>query len=185
MKKIVLSTILALCTAVASAASVTIEGQDISGVNGGADAKNYGLTVKGTLAPNLGADIGINQTVVDGTNALSTRAEAGLTPSIKLVGPFSAYMRGAVGQKFTNTADFTYYSVEPGIKANIGTTGLVATLGYRFRDAFTSSNNDKTETTRVGLAYSINDKNTVGVRYDRMRGDADANVWAVNYTLSF
>jgi hypothetical protein len=96
------------------------------------------------------------------------------------------YTRAAIGEKFTNTSNFSYYSVEPGVTAPIGSTGLTARVGYRFRNAFDpSANADTTRTWRAGLSYDLTKKDTIGVRYDRVRGDSNADGIAVNYTRSF
>jgi hypothetical protein len=58
-------------------------------------------------------------------------------------------------------------------------------LGYRYRNAFSEGKNFETGTIRAGLGYTINKNNAIGVRYDRMRGDSDLNIFAVNFTRSF
>jgi hypothetical protein len=99
---------------------------------------------------------------------------------------FSPYLRVATGQKTTSTTNFNYYSVEPGITAPIGSTGITARLGYRFRDAYDNAvNADQTRTVRAGLSYALTKQDAVGVRYDRVRGDTNSNNVAFNYTRSF
>ena len=91
----------------------------------------------------------------------------------------------AIGQKYSNTIDFTYYSVEPGIAAPIG-YGLTAKVGYRFRSAFDSSqNNDQTHTMRYSLAYALNAKDSVALKYDRVNGDNNQKIVAIAYTMGF
>jgi hypothetical protein len=118
---------------------------------------------------------------------LTTRAEAGLTGAYPVAG-ISLYTRAAVGEKFTGSTtygNFGYYSVEPGVLVPIGKTGLTARVGYRFRSAFDTANNDTTRTSRAGVSYTLTKKDTIGVRYDQMRGDSNQNVWAFNYSRSF
>ena len=62
---------------------------------------------------------------------------------------------------------------------------MSAKLGWRYREAFNNVNADTTRTWRAGLSYDLTKKDAVGVRYDRMRGDTNQNIVAVNYTRSF
>ena len=178
MKKIF--AILALATGTAFAAdSFTVEGQHINN-NQAAAQQQYVLGVKKEFTGFAG-DLAISNAQTEGTNALSTRLEAGAT----VAGPFGTYARAAVGQKYSNTTDFTYYSVEPGIAAPIG-YGLTAKVGYRFRSSFDpSQNNDQTHTMRYAVSYALNAKDSIAVKYDRVNGDNNQKIVAVAYTVGF
>ena len=180
MKKIL--AILALATGTAFAGQATLEYQNINGVDGAADQKAYSLTVKENINKNFAGDVQFTNTQTEGTNALTTRLEAGLTAS-NTYGIVSPYVRVATGEKFSNTKQFSYYSIEPGIQMPVGP--FTAKVGYRFRDAYDSANNDTTRTARAGLSYPLTKNDTVGVRYDRVRGDTNTNVWNFNYTRGF
>jgi hypothetical protein len=184
MKKILAILAMAVSGSV-FAATATVEYQNQSGVDGTANSDLYQLSVREDINKNFAGDVVLNTTAKDSTGGVSSsRAEAGLTGKTTF-GIFSPYMRVATGQKFTSTTNFTYYSVEPGVTAPLGNTGVTARVGYRFRDAYDSSNLDTTRTWRAGLAYAITPKDTVGVRYDRVRGDTNQNNWAFNYTRGF
>ena len=187
MKKI-LALVAILATGSVFAASGTIEFQDINGVNNTpTDQNNYSLTVKESINKNFVGDLGISQTSnkTSGADTLaSTRTEAGLTGSTSVFG-VTPYVRTALGQKFTSATNFTYYSVEPGVAVPVGSTGVTAKVGYRFRNAIDTANNDTTRTWRAGLSYDLTAKDTIGVRYDKMRGDTNQNIVAVNYTRGF
>jgi len=180
MKKIF--AILALATGTAFAAdSFTVEGQHINNA-GAAAQQQYVLGVKKEFGSFAG-DLAFSNAQTEGTNALSTRLEAGATVN----GPVGLYARAAVGQKYSNTTDFTYYSIEPGVAVAVpGVAGLTAKVGYRFRSAFDSTqNNDQTHTARYSLAYAVSKNDTVGVRYDRVNGDNNQKIIAVAYTRGF
>ena len=185
MKKF-LALVAILATGSVFAASGTIEYQDINGVNNTpTDQNNYSLTVRENINKNFVGDLGISQTSnkTSGSDTLaSTRTEAGLTGSTSMFG-VTPYVRTAVGQKFSSSTNFTYYSVEPGVAVPVGP--LTAKVGYRFRNAVDTGNNDTTHTWRAGLSYDITAKDTIGVRYDKMRGDTNQNIVAVNYTRGF
>jgi hypothetical protein len=182
MKKLL--AILAMATAgTAFAGSFTLEGQKIDSLTG-ADQKQYSLSVKENITKEIAGDVSFSNTTTDGTGALTTRLEGGLTGLTQQVGPVIGYVRAAVGQRYSNTTDFSYYSVEPGVLIPMG--NFTGKIGYRYRSAFDSSaNGDQTNTWRAGLSYALTKKDAVGVRFDSVRGDSKQDVWAVNYTRSF
>jgi len=187
MKKIFAILALAVSSS-AFAATATLEYQDINGVqNTPSDQRNINLTVKEAINANFAGDVQLSNTwnnTATSDAASSFRAEGGLTGSTTLVGPLSGYTRVAVGQKFTTTTNFTYYSVEPGVTMPLG-AGFSAKVGYRFRNAFDTANNDTTRTWRAGLGYAINKNNAVGLGYDQVRGDSNQNIVKVSYTRGF
>jgi len=184
MKKIVTIAALMAATTLASAASITIEGQDQQGHRGARDSTNYSLSVKYPVNKTFAADIGFTAYQQDGTKALSNRLEAGVTGTMP-VGPVSLYARVAVGEKFSNGADFEYYSVEPGVVYNF-TDKLSGKVGYRFRNGFGNNGNfDTTHTARAGVSYALTKQDTVGVRYDQVRGDSFNHSFNFAYTRSF
>ena len=185
MKKVLAILAMATLSSGAFAASATIEYQNKNGVDGTTDTNQYQLSVKENFNDNFAGDVTLNSSVKDTTGAVSnSRAELGLTGSASFGGIVTPYIRVATGNKFTTTKDFGYYSVEPGVTAPIGNTGLTARLAYRYRDAY-GSDTDLTRTWRAGLSYNLTKKDTIGVRYDRERGDSNNNIWAVNYTRGF
>ena len=189
MKKL-LALVAILATGSVFAASGTVEYQNIDGIGSTpTDQNQYSLTVKENINKNFVGDLGISQTSnrTSGSDTLSsTRTEAGLTGSASVFG-VTPYTRVALGQKFTSATNFTYYSVEPGVAVPVGSTGVTAKVGYRFRNAVSdiNTNNDTTRTWRAGLSYDLTAKDTIGVRYDKMRGDTNQNIVAVNYTRGF
>jgi hypothetical protein len=182
MKKIL--AILAMATAgTAFAGSFTVEGQQIDSLTG-ANQKQYSLSVKENITKEVAGDVSFSNTTTDGTGALTTRLEGGLTGTTQQVGPVIGYVRAAVGQRYSNTTDFSYYSVEPGVLIPMG--NFTGKIGYRYRSAFDSTaNGDQTNTWRAGLSYALTKKDTVGIRYDQVRGDSKQNIVAVNYTRGF
>lgn len=180
MKKIFAILALAI-SASAFADSATVEYAGVNNI-GSADQSQLKLSVSHVFTKNISGDVSITQTQTDGTNALGTRVEAGSTLS-NSYGPVVGYTRLAVGEKYSNTTQFSYYSVEPGIKVPMGQ--LTPFIGYRFRNAFDTANNDTTRTVRVGTTYALTKVDTIGIRFDRIRGDATQNVTAVSYTRGF
>lgn len=188
MKKYLLATLVAFTMiGTASATEVSVEGQRWDGKKGDANQTAGQLMVKQDVTKNFSADLSVTQNVVDNTNALSTRLELGSTGQYAFVPGVSAYVRGAVGEKYTNTTNFGYYSVEPGVVADVANTGAKVSLGWRYRDSFNDSNinKDQTRTWRSKVSYDVTKVDTVYVGYDNMRGDQRADIWRVGYTRSF
>ena len=182
MKKIL--AILALAaTSLAFADSVTLEGQHVNNIGSNAQ-QTYVLGVKKDINANLIADVAFSNTQTENTNALTTRLEAGATVTAPIYGIVSGYSRVALGQKYSNSTNFTYYSIEPGVAVPFG--ALTAKVGWRYRSADDSgTNNDQTHTMRYSLNYALSKVDTVGVRYDRVQGDNDQKIYSVNYSRGF
>jgi hypothetical protein len=182
MKKIFAILALAISGTAFAADSVTVEGQHVNNA-GAAAQQTYALGIKKELGGRFAGDVAFVNTQTEGTGSLTTRLEAGLTAA----GPMGLYVRAATGQKYSNTTDFAYYSVEPGIAAAVpGVAGLTAKVGYRWRSAFDSSaSGDQTHTARYSLAYALSKVDTVAVKYDRVQGDNNQKVVAVAYTRGF
>ena len=168
------------------AASATIEYQDQTGVNNTTNSSLYLLALSENINKNFSAGISTNFGAKDATGAVSNSRIEGSVTGKTTIGLFSPYVRLGVGQKFTTVTNYSYYSVEPGVTAPLGNTGLTARFGYRYRTAFDSTAYaDTTNAQRIGLSYALTKQDTIGVRYDRVRGDTNLNNWAFNYTRGF
>ena len=184
MKKIITIFGLVASSSVFAVDSFTISTASVDNANKPAQTQ-YSLVVRKDLADKLTADVGMWNTQTDGTGALGTRLETGLTVSQKYEN-FDLYLRSSVGKRYTNTKDFSYYAIEPGVRAKLGQSGFTASVGYRYRSAFDSDTfNDQTQTMRYGLSYALTKKDSVGVRYDRVSGDSDQRTVNLNYTRAF
>ena len=181
MKKLAIATLVAVSGFAYAADSVTLEAQHINNA-GAAAQQQYVLGVKKDFGGFAG-DVSFANAQTEGTSVLSTRLEAGATVN----GPIGLYARAAAGQKYSNTTDFAYYSVEPGIAAAVpGLSGVTAKVGYRFRSAFNGSqNNDQTQTARYALSYALSKVDTITAKYDRVKGDSNQKVVGVAYTRGF
>lgn len=187
MKKLFVIATLAVATLsgqAIAADSITLEGQFIQGRDGERDARNANITLRRDFSSFLSGHVQASGTQTNTTNALTNRLEAGVTGSIKFVGPFSGYTTIAVGEAFRAAGNYSYYSVEPGVRADLG-AGLTAHAGYRYRAAFDSAIADTTSTARVGLSYALTKQDSIGVRYDRVMQDAKQDVIGLNYTRNF
>jgi len=183
MKKLLITSLLALASLSAVAGNATVEYSSIEGLNGGKDATGYLFQVSETVAKNLDASAQMVTTQTSGTNSLGSRIEVGLTP--KLPTAFgSLYTKVAVGEKLTSGGPKEYYSIEPGVVVRVN-KDISVRAGYRYRAAFDSAINDTTRTERLGVSYALTKKDSVNVRFDRVRGDNVQNSWNFAYTRNF
>lgn len=164
------------------AQSATLEYQNIDN-KVGKPQDTYSLSVRHNLTQNISGDVLFSDTKTRDSGPLSNRIEFGLTGRTALFGPVSGYTRVALGEKIGNSTQATYYSIEPGVNMPVGP--FTARVGYRWRSAVDSTNNDQTHTWRAGLSYPLTKVDAVGIRYDRVRGDSTQEIVAVNYTRSF
>jgi opacity protein-like surface antigen len=183
MKKLLITTLLALASLSAVAGTATIEYSSIEGLNGGKDGTGYLFQVSETVAKNLDLSAQMLTTQSDGTHTLGSRVEVGITP--KLPTAFGTlYTKVSVGEKLTSAGPKEYYAVEPGITVPV-TDNISVRAGYRYRVAFDSAINDTTRTERLGASYALTKQDSLTVRFDRQRGDSQQNSWNFAYTRSF
>lgn len=184
MKKILAITAMLFATA-AFAGSVTIEGAKLNTI-GGNDQMNSNFTLSESINNTFSVHTQLSSSQTDNTNAVSTRLEVGGTATVPLYGPVSGYTKVAVGQKYSTSGQFTYYSIEPGVTVPLSPS-LTAKVGYRFRTAAENANvnKDTTDTVRVGVTYAIDKVRAVGARFDRTTGDSRQDGYSVFYSHSF
>jgi opacity protein-like surface antigen len=114
----------------------------------------------------------------------TTRLETGATYSYNLLPAVSLYTRGGLGYKVTSNQDYTYYSVEPGIKYALTDT-LAVKAGYRFRDAFSDAYVEKTNTVRFGAEYAVAKDQALTLGIDRSYGASDFIGYNAGYMIKF
>ena len=183
MKKFVaMATLLAASTAFAGGFG-SVEYSSRDGVDSTADARATKVTMGTDLNQTFKVDFSLRQKTDTDNDLSDTRLEAGLTGTAPTgVTGLSVYGRGAVGEKFKTSANYTYYSVEPGVKYAV-TPELSVKAGYRYRAATDSANADTTHTYRIGAEYALTKNYFVGLGFDRVRGDSDYN--ATNVSVGF
>lgn len=189
MKKFVIASILALTAGIASAQSfggIEYNYRDGVGIDKGTDQQGATLTLGTTVAKDTTVDLKSIFRRTDGTGATGNRLEAGLTHTMNVSNNLAGYTRVAIGEKFNSgvTSDFSYYSIEPGIKYQVAPS-LGVKVGYRYRNGFSSSDNYQTNTLRLGSEYSLNKTSSLTVGYDRSYKDQEFNGVNVGYNFKF
>ena len=187
MKKILAMALIVASTLVTSAYAGgfgSIEYSSRDGVNGTADSRATKVTVGTDLNQTFKADFSLRQKTDTDNDLSDTRLEAGVTGTVPVVGGLSTYGRVGVGEKFKTSTNYSYYSVEPGVKYAI-TPDLTVKLGYRYRAAMDSVNADTTRAWRTGLEYALTKNYFVGLGYDQVRGDSNYNATNIVLGLKF
>jgi opacity protein-like surface antigen len=154
-----------------------------------ADTNRQGVnfTIGRKVLDNLTIDLGQQfrtESLNSDTGVNTTRLEAGATYQLGLTKDIALYTRGGLGQKFTSNQDYTYYSVEPGIKYAV-TDAVSVKAGYRFRDAFNDAYNEKTNTVRFGAEYAVAKDQALTLGIDRSYGASDFVGYNAGYAIKF
>ena len=154
-----------------------------------ADTNRQGVnfTIGRKVLDNLTIDLGeqFRTERLNGDAGVSTtRLESGATYQLGLTKDIAVYTRGGLGYKTTSTEDYTYYSVEPGIKYSL-TDALAVKAGYRFRDAFSDAYIEKTNTVRFGAEYTIAKDQALTLGVDRSYGASDFVGYNAGYMIKF
>lgn len=114
----------------------------------------------------------------------SNRLETGLAYQTPIAKDVVFYTRGAIGYKFTDNLDNTYYSIEPGVKVQL-TSPLNVRVGYRYRDSFNDQINDQTNTVRLGAEYALDKTQTLTFGVDRAWQDSEFVGYHAGYAVKF
>ena len=182
MKKIFAILALAVSTT-AMADSINIEKRIVQGV-GTTDSTAYRMLYTHNVNKQVNADVSISQTQSDtASKAIGTRIEGGLSYRYPIIGNLTGGIRVGIGEKFSTKGNATYYAVEPSVSMPVGPVNV--RVGYRYRSAVDSKDGDQTNTARLNVSYRLTKQDTVNIRYDRMRGDSNANTIGLGYTRSF
>ena len=154
-----------------------------------ADPNRQGVnfTIGRRVLDNLTIDLGeqFRTERLNNDNGVSTtRLETGATYSYNLLPAVALYTRGGLGYKVTSNQDYTYYSVEPGVRYSV-TDAVAVNVGYRFRDAFSDAYVEKTNTVRFGASYAIAKDQALTLGVDRSYGASDFVGYNAGYMIRF
>jgi len=185
MKKILTGLVALAISGMVSAGSVTVEGTNGNTI-GGNDQMSASFTLRERVNNTFDVHTQFSSSQTDNTNSVSTRLEIGGTATVPLFSSVKGYTRIGLGQRYSTAGSFTYYSVEPGVTVPLSPS-LTARVGYRYRTALENTNVNKytTDTVRVGVTYAVNNKDSVGFRYDRITGDSRQDGHSLFYSRSF
>ena len=183
MKK--LAILLALVSTSVFAGSIEAGYDFKNKVNSAADHSVYSLQYN-TAALVNGLTVGVkteNETVKT-TDALEGLIQGQAKYSISTGTMFTPFANAALGQKFKNTNNFSFWVAGVGVKAQLTDKASVEGA-WRRREAFESSNSYATDEYSIKAAYEVAQNHIVGVKYARERGTSDYNTTGAFYQYKF
>ncbi len=188
MKKFVIATVLALTAGLASAqgnfGGIEYNYREGYGADKGTDQNGYTLTLGTSVAKDTTVDLKSVFRRTDGSGDITNRLEAGLTRNLDIGNGFAGYGRVAIGEKWNEGTNFSYYSIEPGVKYAV-TPSLGVKVGYRYRDSFADNKDYQSNTLRLGADYAVGKNSSVSIGYDRFYKDQEFNGLNLGYNIKF
>ena len=120
-----------------------------------------------------------------GNGSISEGVEVRLRKSFD-VGVLKPYVGVRLGEKISSSTHFSHYAVDAGTKFPI-VGSLTGDVGYRYRNAFDTTNAYESNRGHVALAYAVTKRDSVALRYSQAYGDTgeEKNSWRLTYSRSF
>jgi len=175
MKKLAIATLIAMAfgtTAMAEDSYIKLEGVHYNYTNAPHDQNGYNLQLGTSIGNGFKIDAKNEWRHEDETAKTSTRIEGGVTYEAKVADKIAASLRTSLGEKYTGTTNYGYYTVEPGVSYAL-TDALKLKASYRFRDAFNDSVADRTNTVKVGADYDLTKSTFLTGSIGRTTGDKE------------
>jgi hypothetical protein len=181
MKKMLAVALLALAGA-ANAGSFIVEYSPVKGI-GRPDGTGYLIKAGENITKNVELDVQAAIAQSDGTNAVSTRLETGLTPRFD-IGFGTFYTKFGLGRKLDARGNKDYFGIESGVIVPLNNK-ISLRYGYRYRDGLGGDTGERTDTHRLGASYNLTKTDAINVRFDRQRGDSEQDSWNFAYIRRF
>jgi hypothetical protein len=102
----------------------------------------------------------------------------------KLTNDLKVGLRLGVGERFTQSSDYSFYTIEPMVQYNITNDWNVNAL-YRYRNSFDQTKNYQTDTYKIGTSYKVTPNDELGFKYSMKYGDSRANGVEFTYARGF
>lgn len=151
---------------------------------GSANKNGANITLGREVAPGIKLDGKVEFRHENGSEKISNRAEVGATYTYALLTNTNVFVRGAVGEKFTDGDSYSYYVVEPGVKLALNKEWAVVS-SYRFRDAFNDGRAEETHRAKIGAEYALTKTTVLTADVARSWGDSQYNSVNVGYGFKF
>ena len=102
------------------------------------------------------------------------------------MGVLKPYIGLRLGEKISSSAHFSHYAIDAGTKCPLF-GGLTGDIGYRYRNAFETSNDYQSNRYHAALSYDLTKNDSVAVRYSQAYGDSaeEKNSWRFTYSRKF
>ena len=151
-------------------------------------ATTYSLGVDHSLGGGLsvGAAVGTSQAADEG--ALKQTIEASVGYKIPLFAGITAKVGASIGERFTNGANYPYYTLSSGADYKLADNLTLNAIGYRYRNAIDDANDWESHQLSTGATFALNKTNAVFVKLARSYDsdfEASTDAITVGYKLSF
>lgn len=124
-----------------------------------------------------------------GDGDLTTGVEVRAKKTFASIGTYEVapYLGVRLGEKITSDEHFSHYAVDYGVKFPIIGKVVYLDLGGRYRNAFDTVNEFRSNRGHALVSFKLTDKDTIGVRYSKSYGDVaeEKDTWRLNYIRSF
>lgn len=120
-----------------------------------------------------------------GNGSIGEAVEVRLRKGFSVAG-LNPYAGVRLGEKISSSSHFSHYAVDLGVKVPLF-GDLSGDVGYRYRNAFQTSNNYESNRYHAALAYALTKQDSVAVRYSQAYGDSaeEKNSWRLTYSRKF
>lgn len=102
----------------------------------------------------------------------------------KITDDIKVGLRLGVGERFTQKADYSFYTIEPIAYYYITPDWNVNVL-YRYRNAFNDVNNYQTDTWKFGTSYKVTPNDELGIKFTTKYGDSESKGVEFTYSRGF
>ena len=145
-----------------------------------------GVKTSGKLEYSVKAGVSLENT--SSSDTISNNIEIKIKKSYDVGMFFIPYVGLRLGEKLNHdTSNLTHYSVDAGAKIPLS-NGLALDIGYRYRNAFQSSENYRSNRYHATFLYDLDQHNTVGLRYASSFANSsteDRDSWRVHYQRNY
>ena len=176
MKKSLIATLIAglafSTVALAESSYIKLEGVHYNYTNQPNDKNGFNLQVGTEVGNGIKLDVKNEFRVTETSHKTSNRLELGATYEAKVWDKLSASLRGSVGEKYADDTNYGYYAIEPGLSYAIN-DGLKLKASYRYRDAFSDNQADRSNTYKIGADYDLTKSAYLTGSLGRTTGDTE------------
>ena len=145
-----------------------------------------GVKAPGKLEYSVKAGVSLKNS--SSSDTISNNIEIKIKKSYDVGMFFIPYVGLRLGEKLNHdTSNLTHYSVDAGAKIPLS-NGLALDIGYRYRNAFQSSENYRSNRYHATFLYDLDQHNTVGLRYASSFANSsteDRDSWRVHYQRNY
>jgi hypothetical protein len=156
----------------------------------GDDSIKYGVVVGVKAAGGMDYSLKVDSSQAEiGNGSISNGIELRTKKTFAGISAYDVkpYVGVRVGQKIQSDDNFNHYAVDYGVKFPIIGKVVYLDLGGRYRNAFDTVNEFKSNRGHALVSWNLTKKDTVGVRYSQSYGDTseEKNAVRLSYTRSF